>query len=199
MEEEKKEPPTDKAESGKEDVADSTTDEKPVIEPKEGTEPSTNGEVESDKKDETSPEIGMVNNRPIVVELRDRKVYVNTLDISMSFRFRMGMLCSFLSMIGFGAITTYVTMANAVPWPSWIVGCIGGFCEFLVVSIAIINLQNWVSTMNKYNRKMGEWAMEDVIGICQDFISAGLQFAAEEVEKAKGGEGKESAPEEQKS
>lgn len=199
MEEEKNESPTEKSESDKADVAEPTTNGKPESESQEGKETSEKVESKEENQDEISPDIRMVNNRPIVVELRDRKVYVNTLDIKMSFKFRMGMLCSLLSLIGIGAITTYVAMAHVFPCSNWIVGCVGGFCAFLSMSITIINLQNWVFTMNQYNRKMGEWAMEDVIGICEDFIYAGVSFASEEVKRAKGEVKDESAPTEQKS
>jgi hypothetical protein len=47
-----------------------------------------------------------------------------------------------------------------------------------------VDFQNWLFTMNMMQAKMGDWYMDDVIGICQDFINAGAKFAAEEVKKA---------------
>ena len=161
---------------------------------------SESKEENQDKVDEASTEEVEASReqRPIVIEVKDRKINVNTLEISMSRRFRLGMLCNFLCLAGLSALTTYLVMAKAFPCAPWIIGVGGGFLTFCSICHAIIKLHDWAYTMNSMNQQMGEWAMEDVIAICRDFIAAGIQYAAEEVQKVKGEKGQESAPAEQK-
>ena len=165
-------------------------------------------EVSSETNEENNTEVGTQNeepekndidsSRPVIVSLKDRQVFVNTLKITMSFKFIVGMWCSLISIAGISAITAYLVTSKVLPFSFWIVGGVGVLYTIFLMCICMVNLRNWVFTMNEYNQKFGEWAMEDVVGICQDLISAGVVFAENEVKKAKGEEKHEETPTEEK-
>ena len=190
MEEEKKVNESEQKELAKKENLASTSE----------NQTSESKEEDQGKVDETSTEEVEASReqRPIVIELKDRKINVNTLEISMSRRFRLGMFLNFLCMVGLGALTTYLVMAKSIPCAPWVIGLVGGFLTCCSICHAIIKLHDWEFTMNSMNQQMGKWAMEDVIDICRDFIAAGIRYAAEEVQKGKDEKGQESAPTEKK-
>lgn len=192
MEEEKK---PEETEQKKEEVTGVTTADNPESTPVETASAEIPNEHETIPANATSSE----EERPVVVSMEDGKIGIKTLNIRMSRRFRLGLLCSLLVIVGCSAITTYLVMAKSLPYAPWIIGVLGGLLTLIALCNVIIKLHDWVFTMNVQNQKLGEWAMYDIIYICRDFIAAGVQYAAEEVQKVKGEKGQESAPEEQKS
>lgn len=191
MEEEKK---PEETEQKKEEVTGVTTADNPESTPVETATAEIPNEHETIPANATSSE----EERPVVVSLEDGKIGVKSLNIRMSRRFRLGLLLRLLLIVGCSAVTTYLVMAKSLPCASWIISVIGGFLTAIAFCNVIIKLHDWVFTMNVQNQKLAEWAMYDIIGICRDFIAAGIQYATEEVQKVKGEKGQESAPAEQK-
>lgn len=126
------------------------------------------------------------NGRPRpLISVKDRKVNVNTFQVSMSRRHRIVMFLDLWTIAWVAGGTVFFSMADKLAQYIWITAPIGGFVLLCAIGKTIVDFQNWLYTMNMKLIQMGEWYMEDIVGICQDFISAGMRLAAEEVEKAK--------------
>ena len=126
------------------------------------------------------------NGRPgPLISVKDRKVNVNTFQVSMSRRHRIVMFLDLWTIAWVAGVTVFFSMADKLAQYIWITAPIGGFVLLCAIGKTIVDFQDWLYTMNMKLIQMGEWYMEDIVGICQDFISAGMKLAAEEVEKAK--------------
>ena len=125
--------------------------------------------------------------RPPLIRLEDGKVNVTTMKFSMSRKHRFVMFIDLWTIAWVSALTVYLSHQSFVEGWKWHVVVHGGMI-LTVVSVlkTVTDFANWLFTMNKMQEKMGDWYMDDVVGICQDFISAGVKFAAEEVKKVVG-------------
>ena len=125
--------------------------------------------------------------RPPLIRLEDGKVNVTTMKFSMSRKHRFVMFIDLWTIAWVSALTVYLSHQSFVEGWKWHVVVLGGMI-LTVVSVlkTVTDFANWLFTMNKMQEKMGDWYMDDVVGICQDFISAGVKFAAEEVKKVVG-------------
>ena len=125
------------------------------------------------------------NGRPEpLITLKDDKVYIKTFQLSMSRKHRIVLFMDVLTIAWASGLTVGMSMASTLVQYVWIIAPIGALALFCAIGKTITDFQNWLFTMNAMQAKMGDWYMEDVIGICQDFINAGAKFAAEEVKKA---------------
>ena len=122
--------------------------------------------------------------RPLI-ELKDNQVNVYTLKITMSRRFRIVFFIDLWAIVFVAGLSVYMTMVAELSKYIWVIAPIGFLVVLCAIGKTIVDLQNWVFTMNAMQKKMGEWYMDDVIGICQDLINAGTKLAVEEVKKAK--------------
>ena len=123
------------------------------------------------------------HSRPCVVEITNGQCNVKTFELSMSKRHRIVMLIN-LSAIGFVPAMT-VWCATQINTPTGIAASLAFGIAALVCGIGktICDFSNWLFTMNKMQEKVGEWYLEDITNICNDFIKAGCKVAAEEVAK----------------
>lgn len=124
------------------------------------------------------------NGRPEpLITVKDNKVNVKTLQVSMSRRHRVVMVLDLWTIAWVAGLTVGMSMATTLSHYVWIIAPIGFLVLLCAIGKTVVDFQNWLFTMNMMQAKMGDWYMDDVVGICQDFISAGVKFAAEEVEK----------------
>lgn len=132
-------------------------------------------------------------NRPPMIEVKDGKVNVKTQLITISRKHRFLMLFDLVTISWVSAIFVLIATLNNLSWIGILGMCIlGGLMWICALGKTICDFRNWMFTMQMMNERMGDWYCEDVINICNSFISAGVKVAAEEVEKAKKGEeGKE--------
>lgn len=119
-----------------------------------------------------------------LITIEDHHVNVKTLKVSMSRKHRIIMFLDILTVALVSGITVGMSMSNTLSQYVWIIAPIGLFVLLFFIGKIVVDFQNWIFTMNAMQAKMGEWYMEDIIGICQDFIKAGTKLAVEEVEKA---------------
>ena len=125
------------------------------------------------------------NGRPEpLITVKDNKVNVKTLQVSMSRRHRVVMFLDLWTIAWVSGLTVGMSMATRLSHYVWIIAPIGFIVLLCAIGKTVVDFQNWLFTMNMMQAKMGDWYMDDVIGICQDFINAGAKFAAEEVKKA---------------
>jgi len=125
------------------------------------------------------------NGRPEpLITVKDNKVNVKTLQVSMSRRHRVVMFLDLWTIAWVSGLTVGMSMATTLSHYVWIIAPIGFLVLLCAIGKTVVDFQNWIFTMNMMQAKMGDWYMDDVIGICQDFINAGAKFAAEEVKKA---------------
>lgn len=125
------------------------------------------------------------NGRPEpLITVKDNKVNVKTLQVSMSRRHRVVMFLDLWTIAWVAGLTVGMSMATTLSHYVWIIAPIGFLVLLCAIGKTVVDFQNWLFTMNMMQAKMGEWYMDDVVGICQDFINAGAKFAAEEVKKA---------------
>lgn len=125
------------------------------------------------------------NGRPEpLITLKDNKVNIKTFQLSMSRKHRIVLFMDVLTIAWVSGLTVGMSMASTLSQYVWIITPIGALALLCAIGKTITDFQNWLFTMNAMQAKMGDWYMEDVIGICQDFINAGAKFAAEEVKKA---------------
>ena len=125
--------------------------------------------------------------RPTLIRLEDGKVNVSVLKLSMSKKHRVVMTIDLWLIAWVSAMTSYMAMLESLAPYRWIVVTIGCFSVMLAIGKTITDMMNWIFTMNVMLEQMGDWYIDDVVGICQDFIGAGVKFAAEEVKKATNG------------
>lgn len=131
--------------------------------------------------------------RPEIVSIKDRKVNFKSLLITMSIRHRVVMILDLIGLSVISCITTYFVACEFKGYYDALIGGAVGVTFWIVVLCkTITDFRDWLFTMNSMNEQMASWALEDVIGICQDFISAGVKLAAEEVQNER--ETKESMP-----
>ena len=124
------------------------------------------------------------NGRPEpLITVKDNKVNVKTLQVSMSRRHRVVMFLDLWTIAWVSGLTVGMSMATTLSHYVWIIAPIGFLVLLCAIGKTVVDFQNWLFTMNMMQAKMGDWYMDDVVGICQDFISAGVKFAAEEVKK----------------
>ena len=146
---------------------------------KENEEQGTNNTAEEETL------ISSENGRPEpLITLKDDKVNIKTLQLSMSRKHRIVLFMDVLTIAWVSGLTVGMSMASTLSQYVWIIAPIGALTLLCAIGKTITDFQNWLFTMNAMQAKMGDWYMEDVIGICQDFINAGAKFAAEEVKKA---------------
>ena len=134
--------------------------------------------------------------RPVVVSLKDRKVNVSSLKITMSRKHKTIMLLDLYTLSFVSAISVYLLMIKSWSIPALIV--IGSVCFaswICALGKTICDFSSWLFTMNIMNDNMARWAIEDVIGICQDLTTAGIKVAIESVNS---GLENRNEPEEQK-
>ena len=125
------------------------------------------------------------NGRPEpLITVKDNKVNVKTLQVSMSRRHRVVMFLDLWTIAWVAGLTVGMSMATTLSHYVWIIAPIGFLVLLCAIGKTVVDFQNWLFTMNMMQAKMGDWYMDDVVGICQDFINAGAKFAAEEVKKA---------------
>lgn len=125
------------------------------------------------------------NGRPEpLITVKDNKVNVKTLQMSMSRRHRVVMFLDLWTIAWVAGLTVGMSMATTLSHYVWIIAPIGFLVLLCAIGKAVVDFQNWLFTMNMMLLKMGDRYMDDVVGICQDFINAGAKFAAEEVKKA---------------
>ena len=125
------------------------------------------------------------NGRPEpLITVKDNKVNVKTLQVSMSRRHRVVMFLDLWTIAWVSGLTVGMSMATILSHYVWIIAPIGFIVLLCAIGKTVVDFQNGLFTMNMMQAKMGDWYMDDVIGICQDFINAGAKFAAEEVKKA---------------
>lgn len=122
--------------------------------------------------------------RPTLIRLEDGKVNVSVLKLSMSKKHRVVMTIDLWLIAWVSAMTSYMAMLESLAPYRWIVVTIGCLSVMLAIGKTITDMMNWIFTMNVMLEQMGDWYIDDVVGICQDFIGAGVKFAAEEVKKA---------------
>ena len=124
------------------------------------------------------------NGRPEpLITVKDNKVNVKTLQVSMSRRHRVVMFLDLWTIAWVAGLTVGMSMATTLSHYVWIIAPIGFLALLCAIGKTVVDFQNWLFTMNVMQAKMGNWYMDDVVGICQDFINAGVKFAAEEVKK----------------
>ena len=144
-----------------------------------------NEEQVTNKTAEEEPLTFSENGRPEpLITLKDNKVNIKTFQLSMSRKHRIVLLMDLLTIAWVSGLTVGMSMASTLSQHVWIIAPIGALALLCAIGKTITDFQNWLFTMNAMQAKMGDWYMEDVIGICQDFINAGAKFAAEEVKKA---------------
>ena len=125
------------------------------------------------------------NGRPEpLITLKDNKVNIKTFQLSMSRKHRIVLFMDVLTIAWVSGLTVGMSMASTLSQYVWLIAPIGALTLLCAIGKTITDFQNWLFTMNAMQAKMGDWYMEDVIGICQDFINAGAKFAAEEGKKA---------------
>ena len=125
------------------------------------------------------------NGRPEpLITVKDNKVNVKTLQVSMSRRHRVVMFVDLWTIAWVAGLTVGMSMATTLSHYVWIIAPIGFLVLLCAIGKTVVDFQDWLFTMNAMQAQMGEWYMEDIIGICQDFIKAGTKLAVEEVEKA---------------
>ena len=125
------------------------------------------------------------NGRPEpLITLKDNKVNIKTFQLSMSRKHRIVLFMDVLTIAWASGLTVGMSMASTLVQYVWIIAPIGVLALLCAIGKTITDFQNWLFTMNAMQAQMGEWYMEDIIGICQDFIKAGTKLAVEEVEKA---------------
>ena len=125
------------------------------------------------------------NGRPEpLITVKDNKVHVKTLQVSMSRRHRVVMFLDLWTIAWVAGLTVGMSMATTLSHYVWIIAPIGFLVLLCAIGKTVVDFQNWLFTMNMMQEKMGDRYMDDVVGICQDFINAGAKFAAEEVKKA---------------
>lgn len=121
--------------------------------------------------------------RPLIY-IKDRKVIVETLKLSMSRKHRFVMFLDLWTIVLVSAITIGMSMAESLSEYFWVIMPIGCLCTLISVCKTMIDFYNWLYTMNKMNSKMGNWYVDDVRHIVVDLLNAGAKVAAEEVKKA---------------
>ncbi|MBO6031800.1 MAG: hypothetical protein J6Q22_10130 [Prevotella sp.] len=127
------------------------------------------------------------NDRPApLIRLENQRVNVSVLKISMSRKHRLLMLLDLFNIAWLSGVGVWMCMTEKLAQHVWIIAPIGFLVIICAIGMAIVDFLNWLFTMNKMQTMMGEWYMDDVIGICQDFINAGAKIAADEVTNAVG-------------
>lgn len=121
-----------------------------------------------------------------LITIEDNRVNVKTLKLSMSRKHRFVMFSDLWTIAWVAGLTVGMSMASNLSNYVWIIAPFGFLILLIAIGKTIGDFQNWLFTMNAMQVKMGEWYMDDVIGIVQGFITAGTKFAAEEVKKAIG-------------
>ena len=142
-------------------------------------------ELVTNKTSEDSVIVFGEDSRPEpLITIKDNHVNVKTLKVSMSRKHRIIMFLDIWIVALVSGITVGMSMSNTLSQYVWIISTIGLFVLLFFIGKIVVDFQNWIFTMNAMQAQMGEWYMEDIIGICQDFIKAGTKLAVEEVEKA---------------
>lgn len=122
-----------------------------------------------------------------LITIKDNQVNVKVLKLSMSRKHRFLMYIDLWTIAWVAGLTIGMSMESDLSNYVWIIAPIGFLLLLMAIGKTIGDFQNWLFKMNAMQEKMGEWYMDDVIGIVQDFITAGTKFAAEEVKRAIGG------------
>ena len=116
--------------------------------------------------------------------IADKKVYVETLRFTMSRKQKIIMGIDLYTIVMSAVLVTYLLMEKGMALNGWFVAIIGIILGVSSIGKIIVDFNNWLFTMNIYQNKMADRYREDVVAICNDFMTAGLKFAAEEVKKA---------------
>ena len=142
-------------------------------------------ELVADKiREDTTLTFGEDGRPEPLITIKDNKVNVKTFKVSMSRRHRIVMFIDIWTVAWTSGLAVALSMSSALTQYIWIIAPIGALLILCSIGKTIVDFQNWLFTMNAMQAKMGDWDMDDIIGICQDFINAGAKFAAEEVKKA---------------
>ena len=127
--------------------------------------------------------------RPLVVSVKDRTVTVNSLKIAMSRRHKAMMLLDLYTLSFVSAMSVYVLMMkswSAISMSFIVFACLASWT--CALGKTICDFSNWLFTMNIMNENMARWAVEDVVGICQDFVTAGTKLVCSEVRNVSEGQ-----------
>lgn len=128
-------------------------------------------------------------NRPPMIELKDRLVNVKTHRITMSRKHWLLMLFDLVTLSWVsGIFVLLVTISNMSLMGILAMSALGTLMWICALGKTICDFRNWMFTMQVMNERMGEWYCEDVVNICNSFLTAGVRVAAEEAAKAKKGE-----------
>ena len=123
-----------------------------------------------------------------LITVKDNAVKVKTFKVSMSRKQRVLMFIDIWTIAWVAGLIVYFVMSESLSKYVWIVAPIGVLTLLCAIGKTIVDFLNWLYATNAMIEQMGSWYVDDVIGIVNDFISAGTKFAAEEVKKAIGGE-----------
>lgn len=129
------------------------------------------------------------NKRSPVIELDKKRINVKTLKLNISRKHKI-VLALDLLLIHFiiGLLIPVITHSKLSMTGCVIVGVMGFVMWAAALCKLIFDCLEWVSTEQEKLNRMGEWYCEDVVNICNGFLTAGVKVAAEEVEKVKNGE-----------
>lgn len=122
-------------------------------------------------------------NRPLLVELKDKKVNVLVYQCSMSKIHKAVIGIDLIMVVAMASLATFLFCRGNGPY--WGAGIVTGISILWFIKV-FADIRNWIYTMNVYLQKMGEWYQDDIADICTDLINAGVEYAAKEVAKAKG-------------
>ena len=120
-----------------------------------------------------------------LISLEDEKVNIKVFKITMSRKHRIVMVLDLWTIAWVSGIAVYMSMVEEFVKYRFAIIPIGIIVILCAIGKTITDFQNWLFTMNAMQAQMGDWYMDDVVGICQDLITAGTKVAAEEVSKAK--------------
>ena len=144
---------------------------------------------EEKKEAEAVAPTTVATQREPLIELKDKKVNIKVLVLSMSTKFKWLLLFDMFVIAWIPSIFTYVFAVQASSTAHMVgVATIGALLLIVSVLKTFADLRNWVFTMNKYLMKLADWYVEDVKDIVTDLLNAGARFAEEEVAKATGKE-----------
>ena len=142
-----------------------------------------------DYKKETRVETIDVNNRPCMIELKDKRVNIRTHRLSISRKHKLVMLIDLFTLSWVSGIFVLLITLNNLSWLGiFAMGCLGLLMWTCALGKTICDFRDWMFTMQSQIDKIGDWSCDDVVNICNDLIRAGIKYAQEEVEKAKKGE-----------
>lgn len=150
-------------------------------------------EEENDKNDEfvierTSEDSTLTfdgDGRPEpLITIKDNHVNVKTFKVAMSRRHRIIMFMDIWTIAWVAGLGVYMSMVSQLSQYVWIIAPIGVLVLLCAIGKTIVDFQNWLFTMNSLQAQMGEWYLEDIVGICQDFINAGANVAVDVARQA---------------